>query len=705
MSLAQAQLERERLKMQLAEQEYRLLQEGHIEASAAQQIEASLKGIIDKAKAVLIDQVLAALAGESEENRIHYLLSDAINSWLSGLARQVEALLGTAKHTGQERRMVRAFVDEVQPKALLTVSAWAEQNRVLSTGSNLPGRWDNRNAPHAVEIMESLSQHSPCRSVTLMKASGVSGTEIGLNWVGYVLAHAKKDMLHVVPTLELRNRTFNPKLKRLIAEVAALKELASTASRDESNRADMLELGAVRLIKSGANSADSLRAEHVPYVLADELDAFPWDVGGEGDPITLIENRQKTFTRAKSFYLSTPTQRDFSIIEMLFQKGDRRYRYVPCPHCARRHKLLFANFRWQLDKQAEAVGNKLVTKAWFVCTHCGAKIDEADKNAMLDGGVWVAENPKQTRHRSYHINAFYIKSGLGESWAIIAQKWLDAQGDSNRLKAFINTYLAETWAEEGEHLETAGLLARLESFSNPMPATLRVAGVDVQADRLEITIDDYAHNEESWGQAHIILEGDTALDRVWQLLEQTVAELRCKIVAVDAGYRTDQVYAWCQGKRWAIPVKGAAGMARPLLEDKTKRAQRLRRRRKAGQSPEPVGVDQGKAIIYARLKMPKPKQEAPSGTPGYIHFQNIPDFDDEYFAQLTAERLVTKKRSGREYQEWQKTRSRNEALDCKVYALVAFRLRDIAGVRFLSAEKQANRAAATSTGRRVARAL
>jgi phage terminase large subunit GpA-like protein len=64
----------------------------------------------------------------------------------------------------------------------------------------------------------------------------------------------------------------------------------------------------------------------------------------------------------------------------------------------------------------------------------------------------------------------------------------------------------------------------------------------------------------------------------------------------------------------------------------------------------------------------------PKAGPGYVHFPREPWADDEYFAQLTAEKLVTKMRGSRPYSEWVQTRPRNEALDCLLLALVARRL-------------------------------
>ena len=79
----------------------------------------------------------------------------------------------------------------------------------------------------------------------------------------------------------------------------------------------------------------------------------------------------------------------------------------------------------------------------------------------------------------------------------------------------------------------------------------------------------------------------------------------------------------------------------------------------------PVGVDTAKELIYARLKIGEPG-------PGYCHFPA--HYDDENFRQLTAEQIVTRFSKGFRKREWKKIRARNEALDCRVYALAAYAL-------------------------------
>ena len=50
---------------------------------------------------------------------------------------------------------------------------------------------------------------------------------------------------------------------------------------------------------------------------------------------------------------------------------------------------------------------------------------------------------------------------------------------------------------------------------------------------------------------------------------------------------------------------------------------------------------------------------------------HFPEYDTEYFKQLTAEQLVTRIVRGYPKREWQKIRDRNEALDCRIYARAA----------------------------------
>jgi phage terminase large subunit GpA-like protein len=661
-TLADAQTERDKIKAAKAKQDYeKLLSEVIKQADADCFFQTQQQVCADHLRD-LTKMMVDAVGNEKDETRIHYLLSDCAIDWLRDLGNAVEAASGEKMAFAG-----KAFKRTSKPRDLLTVSQWAERYRVIESGSNAPGKWDNMRAPHAVEIMDSLSEHSPIRTVTFLKASGVSGTEVLLNWIGYNIHHVQKDMMMVVPTLELRDRTFNPKLDKLFRETPVLAEMINTKSRATSNRQDLTEIGTMRLIKSGANSPDSLRAEHIPYVAADEIDAFPWDVGGEGDPKTLIENRQKTFSRAKSLYVSTPTTDGTSHIEQSFLEGDQRHRLVPCPHCGHFHELEMKHFHYKTSVESENLKKKQVTDAYFACPECGGIIEEGMKNDMLEQGRWVPRQPSVKNHRSFKITSFYIKFGLGLTWKQIAQKWVDSQGDTSKLKAFANTYLAESWKDNETGLEAHVLMTRLESFPMDPMALVTVAGVDVQKDRLEITIAKFSLDEQCWVVDHLLLFGDPLQNEVWDELAETMDRFKVQVACIDSGYLPDRIHQFCESRAWCFPTKGEDGAHRTVVEDERKRMNKLRYRRKRGRIQEIIGTHQAKLLVFARLQMPQAGD-------GYIHYPNNGNFDDGYFNQLTAERLVTKLKAGKSMMVWEKKQERNEALDCIVLCLAAFRL-------------------------------
>ena len=279
--------------------------------------------------------------------------------------------------------------------------------------------------------------------------------------------------------------------------------------------------------------------------------------------------------------------------------------------------------------------------------------------------------------RGYRLSGLYSPVGLGYSWAELWQQWQDAHRDTSNLKRFINTTLGESWEEQGDGLEDVSLLMRREVYSRETlgaAITRVVAGADVQKNRVEFTVVAFGQAEECWVLDHVIVDGDTAHEEVWDDLDDALIDAGVELVCIDSGFNTSFVYAFCEQRRWAIPIKGVTGAGRPLIEDKRKRLGRLRKRNKRSFVVEPIGVDQGKAILYSRLKQAQPG-------PGYVHFPLEDHFNDEYFAQIAAEKLVTEIHAGKPRHVWKQIRPRNEALDCLNYALAAYRLAEGKGAR------------------------
>ena len=559
--------------------------------------------------------------------------------------------------------LLSALAKSCSPRPVTTVSDWADRHRVLSSkASGEPGPWRTSRTPYLREVMDTLSASSPVQRVVMMFGAQIGKTEAGLCWLGYVMHHSPAPMLVVVPTLEVRKRWTKQRLDPLISETPALRELLANRKRDAANAEDMKDFPGGILVIGGANSPASLASMPIRYVLCDEVDRFPWEVGQEGDPLGLIDERTKTFPRRKVLLVSTPTVKGLSRIETEYEKSDMRQYHVPCPHCGEYQVL-----RWRHDDGSYGLVHSASTGATrYACRACGTLIDEHHKPAMLERGLWIPRHPERPV-RGYHLSGLYSPLGLGFTWSELWDKWQEAHGDTANLKRFINTTLAESWEEKGDSIADVALIARLEEYPDRLPIRLITSFTDVQKDRLETTVIGWGAGEEAWLLAHVIHPGDTAAQEVWQELDGFLREQEVALAGIDAGYNTSMVYAFCERRKWAIPTKGVSGMGRPLIEDERRRRQRLRTRRRKGAYVEPLGVDQGKALVYSRVKLTIPGE-------GYVHFPSTPDFDDEYFAQLAAEKLVTKVRGSRPVQEWVQTRPRNEALDCLVGNFAMMRL-------------------------------
>lgn len=559
------------------------------------------------------------------------------------------------------------FYQTAAPRHALTVTQWADSHRELSgKQAGERGRWRTARTPFLHEIMDCLSVNSKVHDIVVMKSSQVGVTEATVNWLGYIMDHAPAPTMVMMPTLEARDAWKVQKLNPLLTETPVIRDLlGGIRSRDAANRADLIDFPGGVLFLSGGNSPNSYAQRSVRNLILDDLDRFPSEVGEEGDVILLARGRTKAFARPKRLFISTPTVKGESLIEREWERSDQRRYHVPCPHCGELQVLEWGTpdagfgIKWSQDCR----------EVWYLCRACAAEIYEHHKPAMLAGGRWIATHPERPI-RGYHLTALMAPIGLGPSWADLAYEWQHAIKSPATLRAFLNTHLGELWEEQGDAVDPTSLLARVEPYPDSVPRLARTIGADVQKDRIELTVVDWDAGEEAWIRDHLILPGDTAQPEVWAALGAECQEWGPDAMAIDSGYNTSMVYAFVQSRSWAFAVKGMPGPGRPLVEDERARRRRLRGQRKRGLVVHLVGVDQAKALLYARLKIREPG-------PGFLHFPADANFDDEYFAQLTAEKLVTRLRGTRPYAEWQQTRARNEAMDCFNYALAALRLASI----------------------------
>jgi phage terminase large subunit GpA-like protein len=562
-----------------------------------------------------------------------------------------------------------------RPDPLLTVSEWADRYRVLSQRASAePGPWRTDRTPYLREIMDCLSPSSKIEQVVFMKGAQIGATESGNNWIGYVIHQAPGPMMAIQPTVEMAKRNSKQRLDPLIEESEVLRELVSDPrSRDSGNTILSKEFPGGVLVMTGANSAVGLRSMAARYLFLDEVDGYPGDVEGEGDPVNLATARTRTFARRKIFMCSTPKITGSSRIEAAFEESDQRYFWVPCPVCREFQTLKFPQLRWPKGQPELAV---------YVCENCLQDIHNHQKQWMLGLGEWRREAAGDGRTAGFHLSSLYSPVGWF-SWADAAKQFVQAQKNPALLQVFVNTVLGQTWALQGEAPEWQRLYDRREDYrvgTVPVGGLFLTAGVDIQRDRIELEVVAWGRGKESWSVDYQVLEGQTAEGAVWAKLTSVLnsyyptaggAALPIMMFAIDSGYATPEVYAWARhfGGARAVVIKGDSRAPAPVSQPSPIEVGPQGNRVKLGLRVWPVNGAMIKEELYGWLRMDRPTEESGEPYPaGYCHF---PKYSEEFFKQITAEQLVTRVVKGYRRPEWQKTRDRNEALDARCYARAA----------------------------------
>ncbi|ELY4967035.1 phage terminase large subunit family protein [Escherichia coli] len=633
------------------------------------------------------------------------------------------------------------------PRRMQVADAVAQYMRVpMGAGNSVP--WDPLVAPYVIEPMNCLASRE--YDAVIFVGPARTGKTIGLidGWVIYNVICDPADML-IIQMTEEKAREHSK--KRLARTFRVSPEVVSRLSpnKNDNNVYDRTFL-AGNYLKIGWPSVNIMSSSDYKCVALTDYDRFPEDIDGEGDAFSLASKRTTTFMSSGMTLVESSPGRDVKDVKWrrtspheappttgilsLYNRGDRRRWYWPCPHCGEYFQPcgdVVAGFRDIADPVLASEA------AYIQCPSCSGRIMPEQKRELNGRGVWLRDgesinadgsrygDPRRSRIASFWMEgpaaAYQTLSQLVYK-LLTAEQEYETTGSEETLKTVINTdwglpYLPRASMEQRKSELLEQRAEPVPSRSVPDGVNFLVATVDVQAGRhrrFVVQVTGYGSRGERWiiDRYNITqsLRGDSdgesqridpasypedwdvlltdVFHKSWPLASDPSQQMRLMAMAVDSGGEdgvTDNAY-----KFWRRCRRDGLGKRIYLFKgDSIRRAKLITRtfpdntgrtgRRAQAAGDVPLWLLQTDALkdrVNNALWRDSPG-------PGYVHF---PDWlGSWFFDELTYEERSS---DGK----WSKPgRGANEAFDLMVYAEALVILHGYEKIRWPDAPEWASR--------------
>ncbi len=618
----------------------------------------------------------------------------------------------------------------------MSVSDAGREYVKVRTPSGGTGPLDPETTPYMVEPVNMLESRKHESVIFVGPAqSGKTQTLID-GWVGYVVKCDPSDMTILQTSQDTARDYSKRRIDRMHRTSPAIKAELAGGSKSDNTYDKVYKAG--NILSISWPSINQLSGRAIKRMGLTDYDRMPQDVDREGSPFHLARKRTTTFMSrgmtlvetSPGYEVTEPKWQPHSPHEApptrgalsLYNLGDRRRWYWPCPHCNGwfMPQAGIEAFVFKYNKDLFGITDPQIIGVYGVpCPKCGTLIEESYKQEMNGVGIWVPEGceinkkdkvvgtPRDTKIASYWLPG---AAAAFQAWKSIIQNYLNAQreyditGAEESLKTCVNVDLGAPYLPRRLMSETsaADLEKRAEDVGKrtvPHGVRFLIATVDVQKDRFVVQVDGLGVGFESWlidrfdirwsnrkqgdeklpiDPAGYIEDWDLLTEQVvkrnYPLADESGRKMAVLATGCDSGGKagvTERAYAYwkkLRGKGLANRLFLLKG-ERPLPHARKPRVQKVfpdnssRSARKANARGEiPVWMINTTILkdeVSADLKRLEPG-------PRYQHY---PDWLGTWFY----EELTAEVRSDKGWENLGK--SRNEAFDLKTYCkgtLLAF---------------------------------
>jgi phage terminase large subunit GpA-like protein len=515
-------------------------------------------------------------------------------------------------------------------------------------------------------------------TVVICAGSQIGKTEALYNMLGYVIDQDPAPAMIVMPTLDLARSVSATRIRPMIEACDTL-AAKIPVNRDEFALQEMQFPGMV-LTLSGANSPASLASRPVRYLFLDEVDKFPTFTGKEADPISLSQERQKTFWNRKTIIVSTPTVESGHIWKHLQACDEIREYFCACPHCGSMKPLSFGSIKWpdSINRESQDYARQVSSSAWYECPDCNGRIDDRQRQPLLASGKWIAVKRAIGQPRSVGLKISSLYSPWLR-WGDVAEKFIQSKPHPETLQNFINSWLAEPFIEsvtkpEERYKAITGTRSSLPRKELPEEADVLTCGIDVQKAGFWYLVRAWSRDTTSWLIDYGFLTDWSQLESLlWetQFTAPSGKTLRIWRALIDTGggeregselSSTEETYQFLR-RNWRRPgcqAWGAKGAASRLPGNVVLKAplDRTPSGKAFGLQIVAVDTDKAKSALWWRY------EKCATGEPAAAWMCS--DAGEDYIRQIMAEEQ-RRDRSGKI--DWQLVRGKdNHLLDCECLA-------------------------------------
>ena len=365
-----------------------------------------------------------------------------------------------------------ACAEMLRPPERTSVAEAANKYRYVNSPGAYVGPWFNSTTPYMVEPMNVFASSEFTGMIFVGPAQSAKTDALVINTTLYSIKIDPMDMMIVCPT-NTAARDFSirrvDRLNRYSPEIGKM----LLPGADNDNKFDKLYNTGMMLSLSWPTPTE-LAGKPIGRVVLTDRDRMVDDVDGDGEPFDLAMKRTTTYgSNAMCVAESSPSR---EVLDMkwvprslheappctgiigLYNRGDRRRWYWPCPHCDHYFEGRFEMLKY--DRVPGMSNLEVAETVRMECPKCSREIHPDERFEMNLWGQWVkdgeaidARGKKFGRGIRTLIASFWLRGVAAAfiSWKKLLVLYLDAMDDFERtqseeaLKKFYNNDLGEPY--------------------------------------------------------------------------------------------------------------------------------------------------------------------------------------------------------------------------------------------------------------------